>query len=336
MNNSAKAEQMFKITKSNNMDPEQSLSIRAAWLAYVGGYTQEQIAERLGVSRIKVQRLIAAATQGGFVKFFVEGVPAECIALEEQLMQAMGLRRCIVVPNTRFDDPTQSADVQALAVAAAGFLERELSSGEVRSLGIGHGRTLAAMVECLPTVHRPELRFVSLLGSLTRRSAANPYDVIARLAEKTGGECYFMPVPFIADNVADAEVLRTQRGVQHVLKMARECELCVVGIADLSPRTQLLRSQSVTETELQCLREAGAVGEVAGCFVAADGSPVRSDMNERAVGVTLDDLRGREVLAVAGGTDKADAIRAVLRTGVVTALIVDEATAKLILSPPAD
>ncbi|MEY5100460.1 MAG: hypothetical protein RJA36_3179 [Pseudomonadota bacterium] len=336
MNNSTRIEQMFKSGKTNTMDLEQSLSIRAAWLAYVGGYTQEQIAERLGVSRIKVQRLIAAATQGGFVKFFVEGVPAECIALEEQLMQVHGLRRCIVVPNTRFDEPAETADMQALGVAAAGFLERELSSGAVRSLGIGHGRTLAAMVERMPTVQRPNLRFVSLLGSLTRRSAANPYDVIARLSEKTGGDCYFMPVPFIADSVADAEVLRAQRGVQHVLAMARECELCVVGVADLGPRTQLLKSQSVTEAELQRLCAAGAVGEVAGCFVAADGSPVHNEMNERAVGATLDDLRGREVLAVAGGPGKADAIRAVLRTGVVTALIVDEATAKLILSPPAD
>ena len=177
------------------------------------------------------------------------------------------------------------------------------------------------------------MRFVSLLGSLTRRSAANPYDVIAKLAERTGGECYFLPVPFIADSGQAADVLRAQRGVQHVMSMFQDCELCVVGIGDLGPQTQLVGRRSVTDAELRTLIKVGAVGEIAGRFVAADGSAVQSEMNERAVGVSLDDLRGRDVLAVAGGKYKAEAIRAVLKSGVVTALIVDEATAHAVLEP---
>lgn len=315
------------------MNSEQSLSIRAAWLAYVGGHTQEQIAERLGVSRIKAQRLIALATQSGLVKFFVEGVPAECMALEEQLMQAFKLKRCVVVPNLLEDADEESTGViPVLAVAAARYLTRVLEAGEVRTIGVGHGRTLAAMVEKLPASNRQDTRFVSLLGSLTRRSAANPFDVIAKLAERTGGECYFMPVPFLADSQADAQVLRAQRGVQHVLGLVRECQLCVVGVGDIGPGTRLQSTHSVTAEELETLRQAGAVGELAGCFVAANGQPVPCEMNERAVGATLDDLRGRDVLAVAGGKGKAEAIRAALNTGVITELIVDEATAQTCLA----
>lgn len=317
------------------MDTEQSLSIRAAWLAYVGGKTQEQIAERLGVSRIKAQRLIAAATQSGLVKFFVEGVPAECIALEESLVKTFGLKRCTVVPAIDSDSVTVSDEsvgaIAGLAVAAARNLTRVLESGQVRTVGVGHGRTLAAMVERLPAMSQQSTRFVSLLGSLTRRSAANPFDLIAKLAERTGGECYFMPVPFLADSQADAQVLRAQRGVQHVLGLVRECQLCVVGVGELGPHTQLLRTHSVTAEELQALHLAGAVGEIAGCFVAANGQPVDCDMNERAVGASLDDLRGRDVLAVAGGKNKAEAIRAVLNTGLITELIVDESAAQLLV-----
>ncbi|MCY1382135.1 Transcriptional regulator LsrR [compost metagenome] len=126
-------------------------------------------------------------------------------------------------------------------------------------------------------------------------------------------------------------MLRAQRGVQHVLELVRECQLCVVGVGDLGPDTHLLRTQSVTAKELAALRKAGAVGELAGCFVASNGEPVKCEMNERAVGASLDDLRGRDVLAVAGGTYKAEAICAVLNTGLITELIVDEATAQLCL-----
>ncbi len=318
------------------MDPELSLSIRAAWLAYVGGHTQEQIAERLGVSRVKVQRLIASAMQSGLIKFFVEGVPAECMALEDKLVQAFGLKRCVVVPGTQIELDDAADAIPALAVAAARQLTRVLDAGEVRTIGVGHGRTLAAMVERMPAAIRRDTRFVSLLGSLTRRSAANPFDLIAKLAERTGGECYFMPVPFLADSCADAQVLRAQRGVQHVLELVRECQLCVVGVGDLGPDTHLLRTQSVTAEELAALRKAGAVGELAGCFVASNGEPVKCEMNERAVGASLDDLRGRDVLAVAGGTYKAEAICAVLNTGLITELIVDEATAQLCLRHQAE
>jgi DNA-binding transcriptional regulator LsrR (DeoR family) len=102
----------------------------------------------------------------------------------------------------------------------------------------------------------------------------------------------------------------------------------VVGVGELGPHTQLLRNHSVTPEELQALKQAGAAGEIAGCFVAADGRPLACEMNERAVGASLDDLRGRDVLAVAGGVGKADAIRAVLNTGLITELIVDEAAAQ--------
>ena len=159
--------------------------------------------------------------------------------------------------------------------------------------------------------------------------------MIARLAERTGGECFFLPVPFIADSGADAQVLRAQSGVQHVFEMIRECDLCVVGVGELGPKTQLQRSHSVTIEERIRLARAGAVGELAGRFMTAEGRLVDSEMNERAVGASLDDLRGRDVLAVAGGKYKADAIRAVLRSGVITALIVDEATAELVLRPQA-
>ena len=61
-------------------DIELGLATRAAWLSFVGRYTQEEIAQRLGVSRVKVNRLIALAQRAGRVHVFVEGTAAECVA----------------------------------------------------------------------------------------------------------------------------------------------------------------------------------------------------------------------------------------------------------------
>lgn len=302
---------------------EDSLSIRAAWLAYIGGYTQEEIAERLGVSRVKAHRLIAAAMQSGHVKVFVQGEPAECIALEDALIRRYGLKTCVVVPD--LDEAGSEQHVYAaLGAAGANLLMRLLEKTGPQTVGIGHGRTLAAVVDRLPHQPRTNLQFVSLIGSLTRKSSAHHFDVISRLTERTGGECYFLPVPFVADSVDDADVLRGQRSVERVLALAREAELSLVGIGSV---TEDAHQGMLTPAEIRAVKAQGAVSELLGHFLDAQGRVIDCDLNRRTLGVRLEELRGRQVLAIAGGDRKVAAIRAALQSGVLTGLIVNESTA---------
>jgi DNA-binding transcriptional regulator LsrR (DeoR family) len=314
-------------------DTESSLQIRAAWLAYVGGYTQEEIAERLGLSRVKAQRLIAAALQSGRVKVFVEGEEAQCLALEDRLKARFRLAQCTVVLDAARPGSAEAQDdFTALGSGGAQVLHRLFQKAGPSSIGVGHGRTLAAVAEHLPHLQRPDLKFVSLIGSLTRKSSANPFDVISRLAERTGGEGYFLPVPFIADTEADAEVLRAQRGVQTVLALARACELCIVGVGVLGEQGNLLHTGMLTAKEQAALERKGAVGDLLGHFLDADGQVVDHELNRRAMGVRLPEMLGRQVLAVVGGHYKVPAILAALRSGYLTGLVVNESTAERVLA----
>jgi DNA-binding transcriptional regulator LsrR (DeoR family) len=305
-------------------DVELDLATRAAWLSFVGGHTQEEISARLGVSRVKVTRLIAQATQAGLVHVFVDGPAVACIALEEEIKARWRLGLCTVALNVD-EAPLPLA---SLAAAGAHFLHRQLEGGSTRVIGVGHGRTLAAAVGTLPRVPRPGLRFVSLIGSLTRRSAANPFDVIHRLTEITGAEGYFMPAPFFADSIEDKQVLMAQKSIRAVMALAHEAALHVVGIGEVAPSSHLVAAGMINEAEHKRVREAGAVGEVLGCFVGPDGRPVDAEVNERGMAVPLADLAGRQVIAIAGGRGKAAAIAAVLESRVITGLITDEATAR--------
>lgn len=308
-------------------DEELSLATRAAWLSYVGGYTQAQIADRLGVSRVKAHRLIAAAHDAGRVKVFVEGTPAECIALEDRLINRFGLTTCAVVPTLHEYDEGTAETLAALGSAGARFLLQFLEKSGPALIGVGHGRTLSSLADRLPHVSRPDVRFMSLLGSLTRKAAANPFDVIYRLAERTHAEGYFMPVPLIADTEADAEVLLAQRTVQQAMQLARESELCVVGIGDVGPHALFKQIGMLTPKEYEELAAHDAVGEVLGQFLDIQGRLVDCEINRRSLGLHLEDLPGRQVVAVAGGLEKVNAILATLRSGFLTGLIIDEATA---------
>ena len=307
------------------MDAEElSLATRAAWLSYVGNQTQEEIAGRLGLSRVKVNRLIGQAVRAGRVHVYVEGTAAECIALETAIAGRWGLEFCTVAPIVE----ESILPLATLGGAGGHWLHRVLEAGRASLIGIGHGRTLAAVVANLPRIPRPGVRFVSLLGSLTRHAAANPFDVIHRLTEITGAESYFMPAPFFADSIDDKRVLLAQRSLDAVFALARKAELVVVGIGEVGPCSHLLTSGMITREEFAEVERTGAVGELLGRFVDARGQPVGADINDRALAVRLEDIPGRQVVAIAGGRDKPGAIAAVLESGLVTGLITDEATAR--------
>lgn len=319
------------MTKSaDRRDAEDSLATRAAWLHYAAGQTQADVAARLGVSSVKAHRLIMRANQSGAVKFTIDGDVAECVVLEAELAQRYGLSYCEVVPDLNEGE----LPLRALGVAGAHFLQREIAARQEGVIGIGHGRTLAAAVANIPRMDAGTVRFVSLLGGVTRKYTANPYDVIHKLAEQTGAVSYVLPLPFFANTAEDREVLLSQRGVREVFELAAHSDLMVVGIGSVNADAQLVASQMIEPSEINEVRSKGGEGELLGHFFNEAGASVETSLAARTVAPALDDLKSRRIIAIAGGTSKITAIRAVLNSGLLSGLITDEATALALKHEP--
>lgn len=311
------------VTRSH--DPERSLAARAAWLHFVAGMTQAEVAARLQVPGTKAHRLIARASREGFVKIFVDGPIAECAALEERIKDCFGIPSIEVSP----DLGEEGLPLRSLGSAGASFLRGFIEAERDRVIGVGHGRTLAAAVRLLPELQAGErVRFVSLLGGLTRKFSASPYDVIHLLAERTGAEAYVMPVPAFANTVADREVLMAQSGVQSVFAMVRSADLYFAGIGEARSGGSLASTGLISPDEVATLERSGVEGELLGHFFDAEGGLVDTELSNRSLSVPLDALQGGNVVAIAGGLSKLQAIRAVLRSGILKGLIIDEATAR--------
>jgi erythritol transport system ATP-binding protein len=248
------------------------------------------------------------------------------VDLAQQLADGSSLEFCHIATDLYQDE----LPLEALGLLGSEFLAAEFARKPGLLLGVSHGRTLLACVENLEPVSVPGLRVVGLMGGLTRGAHANPHEVVTRLAERTGAGATVMPVPFLANSAADRAVLLGQRDIAEVHDMARNCDLILVGIGTTSDRAELVTTGMVDAAEMQGIARAGGVGEMLGHFFDAEGRVVESDLTRRIVTQPLDALRKRRIVAVAGGEMKVGAIRAVLASGLLTGLIIDEQTARAV------
>ena len=330
---------------TNGSEPDEL--VRAAWLYYMAGHTQALTAEILGVSRVKAARLLAEAREAGIVKISIEHRLSATAEMEERLRRRFNLTFCRVTPPLlawtaalkkapRSNTPLSAGNAavenalarRAVGMTAARYLRERLQATERPLLGLAWGRTTAAMVDQLSGVRKPDATFVSLMGSLTLSSAANLFEVVHRLAEKTGGEGHFLPVPFIANSVADRDTLMSQRIVQEALALAARASLHFISLGECDRNGFLFEGGYLSAQELSGLNAAGAVGDAMGKFFDQNGRPVDSELNQRTLALDTRHFSGREVVALCAGSSKHRAIRGLLRTGFITGLVIDGDTAR--------
>lgn len=318
---------MAEDRKNRDSADDAQLAARAAWLYYEASLTQAEIGHRLRVPPAKVQRLIARARVDGLVRVIIEGDLAGCLGLERGLTDRFKLDFCRVVPEL----PPGSNLFSALGRAAASYLHDAFSKGRHKIVGVGHGRTLGAAADHLVRDLFPGLTIVSVLGGVPRRIAADPFDVVQALSEKTGAEAYLLPVPFFANTPEDRAVLLQQRGVPETFQVGERADLFVFGIGEVSESGFMCKSGMILPEEIALARQDGAVAEVLGSFYDSDGKRVATELHRRVIALPPEAMRGRVALAIAGGLEKAAAIHAMLKSGLITALITDERTAQTII-----
>lgn len=308
---------------------DRQLMTRAAWFYYVAGLNQEATSQRMGLTRARVNKLLGQARDTGLVSITINDRDLGLLHVEEALQREFGLDFCIATPALGLDETAADTGslaafpLKAVGTAAAQFLRDHLAETPRTTVGTGWGRTLAHLSRQMSGVNSPQARFISLMGSLTANSAFNPFEVVQALAQATGGEGYFLPVPFIADSPADRAVLMSQRAVAGPMDLARGADIALISVGELTEASLLRQQDMITRDEMNALRAAGAVGDTNGLFFGRDGQLVAHDLRERTIGLGIEDLARMKTVLLSGGLQKVEATRAILRGRFVRGLIID-------------
>jgi len=296
---------------------------------YDDNLTQQQIADRFGLSRVKISRLLRQAREDKVVQITIASPLGSNADLERHLEDAYELKEALVVTCST---TKTGVVVSELGRVAATCLARCLQGHEV--VALSWGTAVLSVVNALPPLDLPDVRVVQFLGGLGELEAeTHGAELARRMAQALGAKPRMIHAPGVVKDKMIHDALVTDPQVADTLELAARADVALVGIGAFEPASTLLSSSNtLTAEEIKDLRANGVTGDIALQFFDADGRRVDHPINDRIVGTDLEKIRriGR-VIAVAGGVEKRRAIRAALRGRLVNVLVTDDHTAKWLL-----
>lgn len=308
------------------MDDE-LLAVRVAELYYDDNKTQDEIGGLLGISRWKAGRLLAEARERGIVRIEIVHPRARRLASERALRERFGLADAVVVPS-----PENEAGITGrVAQAAADFLTSLRPVPHV--LGVSWGRTLTEVAERMPDGWARGVTVVQINGGVSlNRRPGTAATLASTIAQRGRGEVVLLPSPAILERLSTKQAIEADRTVAAVLEraVAADAYLYSAGVGD--ENSALVDSGYLRAEDVADLARRGAVGDVVGRYIDANGNIVAPALDERTLGISLDRLREAETaIFVVAGEAKHDIARAVVMSGLCSVLITDESTARALL-----
>ncbi|UFT98605.1 sugar-binding transcriptional regulator [Radiobacillus kanasensis] len=307
---------------------DRRLMVRVANLYYFEGFTQAQIAKKIGVSRPVISKLLNKAREEKVVEIYIKDENVHTVKLEQALEKKYELKEVVVVSQ---QDQLPEMVKRSIGRAAASYLTSQLT--DVKRLGISWGTTLASLVNEFPYQKVENLNIVPLVGGMGRSNVEIHSNQLAyELAKKVNGTCSYLYAPAMVDSVELKDRLIENSDIHAVLEEGKQVEIALVGIGDPYRDSTMKKIGYLQETDMEDLKQAGAIGDIGSRFFNALGKQISHSLNERVIGMDLSVLQDIPlVIGVVEGKEKASSIDAAIRGRYVDVLITDDNTASALL-----
>lgn len=294
---------------------EESLIVKAAWYYYIENMTQQKISEKLGISRMRVIKLLDKAKQNGTIQFKIPRSHSQQLLVEQELISKWNLQDAFVVPT-----PAPEANLnETIAQAAAMYISDRLT--ENMFINMGYGDTPSRVLNHLATMTEFPISVVSLTGGVS-------YYLPNTQSNVFNAKLYLYPAPLMVSSKEMCRAMREEPTLQAISRMIHLSTISVVGIGGMNEDATILSNGILSRDSFLYLSMKGAVGDILTHFYDKNGNPIPNDIEDCLLSTKLEQLQElNNVIGVAGGPGKIEAIKAALKGGYIHILITDEATA---------
>ncbi|SCM78800.1 Transcriptional regulator with sigma factor-related N-terminal domain containing protein [uncultured Pleomorphomonas sp.] len=322
----SKSQDQEQDLRFRSLSPEQKeqLMVQAAKLSYDLDMSMSDIGKEIGLTRWQVGRLLKDARELGIVRIDIVPTVQRLPELEVRLQQKFGLREAIVVSNNG-DDLAIAVDRATQVVGS--YLAA--MSPRPSLVGVSWGRTMAAVARWLPRRWTDGVDVVLLNGATTLHSTPSRTNNIAELFAQAGnGRATLLPVPAIVGRATTRQVLEQDPVIAHALEMADRAPVALYSVGEMSANSVLVQSGYLGESDVAELTRRGAVGDILGRFVDANGHVTDAELDARTIGLHPERLKEKAFsICVGVGAAKHAVMHAVLKSRFANVCVTDEQTA---------
>lgn len=303
------------------------LAINVAKLYYRSDFSQQKIAQELGVSRPSISRLLQYAKDKGYVNIQIVDPVENMSHMEQALKDKLHLKDVKIASSTINDEEEIK---KYLGIAAAKYLDSIIKDGDI--IGVYWGSTLYQMAQSLLPKSIKGSQIVQLGGSVSN-SEWNNYarEILDAFAQNYDTVAHYLPLPVLFDTKATKELVDKDRYVKRVLELGRNANIALFSVGTVRPNAMFFRLGYTSIEEKEKIQR-NSVGDICSRFFDVEGRICNRELDDRTVGISLNELRSKEFsIMISGGEAKIHSIKAALKGRYANVLITDQFTGKALL-----
>jgi len=299
---------------------------KAAWLYYTHGLRQDEVAQRLEISRASIATYLRRAREMGIVTITTSSELFTDDVLARELEDAVGLNTVWIVPEDR---QAMNAEAEMPVVAASVFLEL-INKGD--RIGVAWGRTVYHIADVMPFADLRGVTVVQLCGNLGAPYSYRPDQCTTEIARRLNAEGINLYAPLVLSSERLVEELRAEPVIREQLATISDCDLALYSVGGIEKDSHLVKCGALSAGEMDEMGAKGAAGVIAGQLIDRDGRWMDCSHNRRCMSADLTSIRSiKKRMLVVQEDNKFESLVAALKGGFASHLIVTTSMARRVL-----
>lgn len=265
---------------------KRALSVKVAQLYYQNDWRQSRIAAELNLSRPTVSRLLQYARESGIVQIKISNPLVSTQQLAAELKDYYHLDQVIVVPS----EMTASGELlELVGAAAAEYIETIVKDDD--TIGLACGKTIHAIAQHLSPEDVHGVTVVQLKGSVANTKQKNyAFESVNAFASAFHTLPQYLPLPVIFDHQETKELVEQDTHIKYIMDLGRQADIAVFTVGTVRDSALLFHLGYFSQAEQEYLQQ-HAVGDVFSRFIDQNGSIVAPQINQRTIGIDLEQLK---------------------------------------------
>lgn len=308
---------------------QERMITKVAYLYYMEGKSQTEIAHELDIYRTTVGRMLHKAETEKIITFDIPDYDTKAFELENKLKEKYSLKEVIIIPNQKHQDEKNKD--RALAEIAVLYLKKIIQPNDI--VGVSWGKALEMLADGKRNIADLHACFVPLAGAPSEaNSQYHVNSIVYALAQKFNSRSVFINTVAVQPDIFAAQRVYRTAAYKELQSYWQRMNVAVVGIGGSLNNRESSWRDLLSSEDVDNLKKEQAIGDCCCHFFNQAGKVVNQELERRLVAYPLEYLRQvNNVIGLARSLEKVPGIKVLLKLHLLNTLITDEETAQALI-----